>query len=44
MNAVFLDSTTGELDLSDGILYNTYDGIFEIKYNNDIKVTVTKLG
>jgi hypothetical protein len=44
MNAVFLDDTTGELDLSDGILYNTYDGIFEVKYNNDIKVTVTKLG
>lgn len=43
MNAVFTDETTGQLDLSDGILYNTYDGIFEIKYNTDIKVTVTKL-
>lgn len=43
MNAVFTDANTGQLDLSDGILYNTYDGIFEIKYNTDIKVTVTKL-
>ena len=43
MNAVFLDEITGELDLSDGILYNTYDGMFEVKYNTDIKVTITKL-
>ncbi len=43
MNVAFLDNLTGELDLSDGILYNTYDGIFEIKNNTDVKITVTKL-
>jgi hypothetical protein len=40
----FLDSTTKEIDLTDGTLYNSYDGIFEIKYNTDVRVTVSKLG
>jgi hypothetical protein len=44
MNTLFLDNTTREIDLTDGTLYNSYDGIFEIKYNNDIKITVSKLG
>jgi uncharacterized phage protein gp47/JayE len=43
MNATFSVESTGELDLTDGILYNTYDGIFEIKNNTDVKVTITKL-
>ena len=44
MSISFLDDTTKELDLSDGTLYNSYDGIFEIKYNTDVKITVSKLG
>jgi hypothetical protein len=44
MNISFLDETTKEIDLKDGTLYNSYDGIFEIKYNTDIKITVSKLG
>jgi hypothetical protein len=44
MSINFLDRTTKEIDLSDGTLYNSYDGIFEIKYNTDIRVTVSKLG
>jgi hypothetical protein len=44
MSISFLDDITKELDLSDGTLYNSYDGIFEIKYNTDIKITVSKLG
>jgi hypothetical protein len=44
MNTNFLDSATKEIDLTDGTLYNSYDGIFEVKYNTDVKVTVTKLG
>jgi hypothetical protein len=44
MSTTFLDDTTKELDLSDGTLYNSYDGIFEIKYNTDVKITVSKLG
>jgi len=44
MNISFLDNTTKEIDLKDGTLYNSYDGIFEIKYNTDIKITVSKLG
>jgi hypothetical protein len=40
----FLDDKTKEIDLSDGTLYNSYDGIFEIKYNTDVRVTVSKLG
>jgi hypothetical protein len=44
MNTTFLDNTTKEINLTDGTLYNSYDGIFEIKYNNDIKITVSKLG
>jgi hypothetical protein len=44
MNTTFLDNTTKEINLSDGTLYNSYDGIFEVKYNNDIKITVSKLG
>jgi hypothetical protein len=44
MSTNFLDDTTKEIDLSDGTLYNSYDGIFEIKYNTDIKITVSKLG
>jgi hypothetical protein len=44
MNVGFLDNATKEIDLSDGTLYNSYDGMFEIKYNTDVKVTVTKLG
>lgn len=38
------DTTLKEIDLSDGTLYNSYDGIFEIKYNTDVRITVTKLG
>lgn len=44
MSTNFLNSTTKEIDLSDGTLYNSYDGIFEIKYNTDVKITVSKLG
>ena len=44
MSTTFLDDTTKELNLSDGTLYNSYDGIFEIKYNTDVKITVSKLG
>ena len=44
MKTNFLNDTTKEIDLSDGTLYNSYDGIFEIKYNTDIKITVSKLG
>ena len=44
MNTTFLDNTTKEINLTDGTLYNSYDGIFEVKYNNDIKITVSKLG
>jgi hypothetical protein len=44
MSATLLDEATRELNLSDGTLYNTYDGIFEIKYNTDVKITVSKLG
>jgi hypothetical protein len=44
MKTTFLDEDTKELDLSDGTLYNSYDGIFEIKYNTDVKITVSKLG
>lgn len=44
MNTSFLDSATKEIDLTNGTLYNSYDGMFEIKYNTDVKVTVTKLG
>jgi hypothetical protein len=40
----FLDRDTKEIDLKDGTLYNSYDGIFEIKYNTDVKVTISKLG
>lgn len=38
------DTTIKEIDLSDGTLYNSYDGIFEIKYNTDVRITVSKLG
>lgn len=38
------DTTIREIDLSDGTLYNSYDGIFEIKYNTDVRITVSKLG
>jgi len=38
------DRTLREIDLTDGTLYNSYDGIFEIKYNTDVKVTISKLG
>jgi hypothetical protein len=38
------DNTIREIDLSDGTLYNSYDGIFEIKYNTDVKITISKLG
>jgi hypothetical protein len=38
------DNTIKEIDLSDGTLYNSYDGIFEIKYNTNVKITVSKLG
>jgi hypothetical protein len=38
------DKTIKEIDLSDGTLYNSYDGIFEIKYNTDVRITVSKLG
>lgn len=44
MQINFLNNETKEIDLSDGVLYNSYDGIFEIKYNNDVAVTVSKLG
>jgi hypothetical protein len=44
MSTSFSDDTTKEIDLSDGTIYNSYDGIFEIKYNNDVKITVSKLG
>ena len=44
MKTTFLKESTKELDLSDGTLYNSYDGIFEIKYNTDVKITVSKLG
>jgi hypothetical protein len=44
MSTAFLDVITKELDLSDGTLYNSYDGIFEIKYNTDVKITISKLG
>jgi len=44
MKTKFLDINTKEIDLSDGTLYNSYDGMFEIKYNTDVKVTITKLG
>jgi len=38
------DSTTNEIDTNEGIIYNTNDGMFEIKYTTDIKVTIKKLG
>jgi hypothetical protein len=38
------DKSIKEIDLSDGTLYNSYDGIFEIKYNTDVRITVSKLG
>ena len=38
------DTTIKEIDLTDGTLYNSYDGIFEIKYNTDVRITVSKLG
>jgi hypothetical protein len=44
MQTTFLDNTTREIDLTDGTLYNSYDGVFEIKYNTDVKVTISKLG
>jgi len=44
MKTTFLNQDTKELNLSDGTLYNSYDGIFEIKYNTDVKITVSKLG
>jgi hypothetical protein len=43
MQTTFLDDTTREIDLTDGTFYNSYDGIFEVKYNTDVKVTVLKL-
>lgn len=43
-NFVNNNRTLREIDLSDGTLYNSYDGIFEIKYNTDVKVTISKLG
>ena len=44
MQTNFLDIRTREIDLTDGTLYNSYDGIFEIKYNTDVKITISKLG
>ena len=46
MQTPFLNNnnTIREIDLSDGTLYNSYDGIFEIKYNTDVKITISKLG
>jgi hypothetical protein len=37
------DNVRREIDLSEGVIYNSYDGIFEIKYNTDVKVTVSKI-
>jgi hypothetical protein len=44
MNGPFLDSETREIDISNGLLQNTFDGMFEIKFMDDVKITVKKLG
>jgi hypothetical protein len=44
-NFINNDANEREIDLSDGLIYNTPNGMFEIKYPNiDIQVTVSKLG
>ena len=44
MKTAFLNDAEKELDLTDGTIYNSYDGVFEIKYNTDVKITISKLG